>query len=276
MSDQGRADQELVDKLDAVWRSIDELCSTLSEDEWTRPTDCPGWSVQDNLSHLGGNEAMLFLGRAAPDHELPADLPHIRNETGRINEVQVDYRRAWPGAKVLEEFREITAERLKALRSSTTEDFDKESWTPAGAGTVRDFVAIRLFDAWVHEQDMRRALGRPGDLTGPVAEHALGRIRMALGFVVGKQAAAPQGSTVVFELTGPIAATIPIAVEGRARELDEAPADPTVRITTDFETFSAVGCGRWDPSRTLDDGLVRVDGDEALGRRIVESMNFMR
>jgi hypothetical protein len=27
---------------------------------------------------------------------------------------------------------------------------------------------IRIFDCWVHEQDMRRATGRPGHLTGPV------------------------------------------------------------------------------------------------------------
>ncbi|MGA1698728.1 MAG: maleylpyruvate isomerase N-terminal domain-containing protein, partial [Ilumatobacteraceae bacterium] len=39
--------------------SITQLCEGLSKSEWKTPTDCPGWSVQDNLSHLIGIERML-------------------------------------------------------------------------------------------------------------------------------------------------------------------------------------------------------------------------
>ena len=63
-------DQELVDIMERVWQSIAGLCSPFTERDWKTPTDCPGWSVQDQLSHLAGSECRL-LGRPAPDHTPP-------------------------------------------------------------------------------------------------------------------------------------------------------------------------------------------------------------
>jgi uncharacterized protein (TIGR03083 family) len=133
-----------------------------------------------------------------------------------------------------------------------------------------------MFDSWVHEQDMRRAVGKPGDLDSPVASAALERVIDALPFVVGKKAGAPDGTTVVFDLTGPLAQKVSIAVEnGRAKLVDEAPSDPDVRIVTDTETIGRLGCGRIDPAATLDNGSVTIEGDTALGSRIVEESNFL-
>ena len=60
--------------------------------EWEKTTDCPGWSVKDNLSHIIGTEATI-LGRPAPDHD-PGEKPWIRNPVGAGNEIHVDYRRS--------------------------------------------------------------------------------------------------------------------------------------------------------------------------------------
>ncbi len=60
-------DKELVDNLERAWASIAQLCSELQESQWKTGTDCPGWSVQDQVSHLAGTESRL-LGRPAPDH----------------------------------------------------------------------------------------------------------------------------------------------------------------------------------------------------------------
>lgn len=268
------SEQELVDKMTRVWRSIAELCSNLTEPEWKTPTDCPGWSVQDQLSHLAGSESWL-LGRQTPDHT-PTDLSHVKNEGGKRNEMVVDWRRSWPGAKVLEEFQEVTSERLGVLRAMSTDDFAAETQTPIGPGTVRDLIQIRIFDAWVHEQDIRRALKRPGDLDGPIAEHSMGRCVLALPFVVGKKAQAADGTIAVFDVTGAAGRTLALGVEGkRAKLLDSAPATPTVRLTMDVETFACLGCGRWDPSKTLEAGKVGIDGDRALGEAIVAHMSFM-
>jgi uncharacterized protein (TIGR03083 family) len=265
---------DVVDLQVQAYEAIDELCSSLTAEEWTRPTECPGWSVQDNLSHITGTESML-LGRPAPEHD-PGTKPWVRNPPGASNEIQVDYRRSWPPEKVLDEYREVTSERTTALRALSDDDLNAESWTPIGPGTVRDLIAVRIMDFWVHEQDIRRAINKPGGLDGPVAKHALGRHASALGFVVGKKAAAPDGTTVVFDITGPVGDTIAIGVEGkRANRLGEIPNKPDVTLTMDLETFNALCTGRWDPQKTLDEGKVTIDGDTDLGRRIVENQNFM-
>ncbi len=267
------SDQVLVDQLGYVWTSLGTLGGTLNEGEWKTPTDVPGWTVQDNLVHVTALEWML-LGRPAPDHTVPDGLPHVKNDVGRTNERFVDSRRGYSGSDALAEFQEVTAERLAQLRGFGADDFGADSFTPVGPGTVRDLLPFRIFDAWVHEQDMRRAVNRPGHLDGPVAEMAMGRLTGALPFVVGKKVAPPDGTTVVVDLGSPLGGTYGVVVEGRARFLDQPPAQPTVTIRTDGETFARLATGRLDPAAALA-GPVTIEGDEALGRRVVEELNIL-
>lgn len=268
------SDQEIVDKLERVWGSIAALCEPFSEREWKLATDCPKWSVQDHVAHIVGTESRL-AGRPVPDHT-PQDMAHVHNDIGRGNEVWVDFLRRRSGADVLAAFREVTAARLQRLRGMSADDFSEPTQTPVGPGTVRDFMVIRIFDCWVHEQDVRRAAGRPGHLEGPVVVHSMDRMARAMPFVVGKKAAASDGTTVVFDIAGPAGRTLPIGVEGgRANFLDAAPANPDVRLTMDVETFTCLGNGRWQGSQALASGKVRIDGDRALGETIVARMNFM-
>jgi putative sterol carrier protein len=116
---------------------------------------------------------------------------------------------------------------------------------------------------------------RPGDLDGPAADAALARILITMPFVIGKQVAPPEGSTVVFDLSPPLPGRAAVRMEGRARRLDEMPATPTVTVTTDGETFTRLACGRSDPASVLASGAVTFGGDAALGRRVVESLNFL-
>jgi uncharacterized protein (TIGR03083 family) len=267
-------DQELVDLLEFVWGSMADLGADLDVAEWKTATEVPGWSVQDNLAHIAGIEWSL-LGRPAPEHSVPETLPYLKNDVGRANEVFVDSRRPWEGARVLAEFVEVTTERVAGLRAGGPDDFAQESWTPAGMGTVRDLLPFRIFDSWVHEQDMRRAVGRPGGLDTPVADVELDRIMDAMPFVIGKKAAAPDGATVVFALSGPLARTVAIRVEGRAKRLAGVPSDPSATIATDTETFARLGVGRVSPALALADGSVELSGDVELARRVVENLNFL-
>ena len=266
-------DFQLVRNMETVWRSIDGLCSGLTEAQWKTPTDCPGWSVQDQLSHLAGAEASL-LGRPKPDHT-PADTGFVRNDIGRNNEVLVDWRRRLSGSEVLNEFREVTGLRLEVLKALTSPDFDQDTETPIGPGKVRDYLAIRVYDAWVHEQDMRRALGFPGHLDGPVARHGVGRTYMAMPYVVGRKAQAPDGATVLFQVTGSAGWNMSVGMDGgRASEITP-PSEHTVALTMDVETFTCLGCGRWTAERAISANRVDITGDRELGETIVSQMNFM-
>jgi len=121
---------------------------------------------------------------------------------------------------------------------------------------MRDLWHIRLFDAWIPQQDRRCAVKRPGELEGPVAEHAVGRVAMAMPGSAGRP--------VVLRTEG-----------GRARILDEIPVTPTVRLSLDVETFTCLGCGRWNLAAALQPRTVQVTSDTVLGQVIVAQMNMM-
>ena len=262
-----------IDLLDAVWTSIIALGHELGDDDWDRPTDLPGWTVKDNLAHVIGTERMM-QGDATPD-VTPAETAHLRNPIGEMNEQWVESYRALRGPEVLADFERRAAERLAEYRAMTDEQLDEVGPTPVGMAPFREFIAVRVMDSWAHEQDMRRAVGRPGDLVGPAAELSVGRVNRTMPLVVGKRAAAPDGSCVVFAVQGPAGGTVPVVVAGRASIAETVPDDPTVTLTMDVETYAAVAFGRWDADAALSDGRITIGGDEDLGRAVVRAMNFM-
>ncbi len=267
-------DHAHVDRLEEVWSSTARLGDSLSETDWKAPTECPGWSVQDNLAHIIGIESVI-LGRAGPDVvELP-EAPHLKNEIGQSNEVWVEVYRDRSGAEVLEEFRSVTGERLAALRAPDM-DFGADAWTPVGPGTVRDLLPFRVFDSWVHEQDMRRAVGKPGGWDGDAARVSLDRAAGVMPMIVGKKVKPADGTTVVFEIVGPAARDLVVEMEGgRAQLRDEVPLTPTVRIRLSSEAFLRLSAGRGDAEAILGSGTVEIIGDAGLGFTIARSMNFM-
>lgn len=256
-----------IDNLDVTWRSVIDLCETLSEEEWKRPTGCPGWSVQDNVAHLVDYEARA-LGRPAPEGDA-VSLPHTKNALGESNEIGVEHRRSRSGAEVLGELREATAARSAQLHALTAEDMQREVITPAGPGTVADMVRLRVMDTWSHEQDIRRAVGRPGHDRGPAVEDAVSYFAGFLPLLVGKRAAPPDGTVVVFEIGDVHRCAVEMS-NGRAGLRDVEGADPTVRLIMPPATFAALVGGRSD---TSDD--VTIEGDADLGRRIVDVLAFM-
>jgi uncharacterized protein (TIGR03083 family) len=269
--------EPLVLRLDEVWTDIAELCAGLTAEQWSAPTECPGWTVFDNVAHMIGTERMLAGEQPSDAGPDVSGSPHVRNDIGKANEQWIGTYRGWDGPKLLDEFRAVTGRRLDALRAMTDEQWSAEGFTPEGPGPYRQFMAIRVFDCWYHDEDIREALGRPGFLEGPVADLSLERIPpKGLGYIVGKKAGAPAGSTVAFVIEGApeIVAAISVPPEGRAVLLDAVPDTPTVRVTMDRRTFARLAGGRWTGDYARANGVVRVDGERGLGDRVVDNMAF--
>ena len=95
-----------------------------------------------------------------------------------------------------------------------------------------------------------------------------------MGFVVGKLGGAPDGSRVSIELTGPMGRTINVAVEGRGKHVDDfGDEDPTATIRLDALLFTRLA-GRNTPLAQHADAI-GYGGDEAVGRRVVEHLNYV-
>lgn len=264
----------LTAQLDEVWASLADLGSGLDDADWDRATACPGWAVSAQYAHVIGTESML-LGRPRPEVD-PGQQGHVRNDIGAFNEVWIAALATVPRSEVLARFAEVTAARRTALAAMNEDDFSAPSWTPVGPADYRRYMRIRVFDCWVHEQDVRAAVGRPGHGAGPVAEQAVDEIAGALGYIVGKRAGAPDGSSVTFELTGPVSRALHVSVQGRAAVVDELPGTPTVSISLGSEAFTRLACGRIEPEAVLGGvlGGVRLSGDLELGARVVSSLAY--
>jgi uncharacterized protein (TIGR03083 family) len=258
--------------LDDVWARLDALLSGLSDDDWQRPTSLPGWNVQAIAAHLIGTESML-LGVGAPDLMVSeATHPHVRNDIGKFNEAWVHTLAAEPPAVVLARFRDDVAKRKEALNAMTQEAWDTVGFTPAGQDTYGRFMQIRVFDQWMHELDIRDAIGVGGGDEGPAAEVGLDEMATAMGYVVGKKAGAPQGSRVHIELTGPAARAIDVEVAERAAVVDELSGPPTLTVTMPAGVFARLAGGRADPSTLR--SQITVDGDVELGERLIANLAY--
>jgi uncharacterized protein (TIGR03083 family) len=267
------AKDPLVDALVTEWRSIADLLASLDDAQWDTPTSLPGWTVRDVAAHLIGTESML-AGQDRPGEPLPEGQrpPHVKNDIGAFNEQWVAALRHEAPVVVLDRFRAITAEREQALRSMGQEEFDAPSWTPAGQATYGRFMQIRLFDCWLHEQDIRDAVGRPGHDVGPCAEGSIEEVVRALGFLVGKRAGAPPGSRVTIELTGGVERSLHVAVDERAAVVDTLDGPATVVLRMPSDLFIRLAGGRVDPAEHLDE--IAIDGDAELGRRVATTLAY--
>jgi uncharacterized protein (TIGR03083 family) len=268
---------EVLSGLFAVWDDIDALLDGLSETEWRAATPLPGWCVQAVVSHIIGTESFL-AGIAAPQPDVDvAALDHVRNDIGVMNECWVRHLSAESGAGVLERFRTITNSRRTALTSLPEEEWNAVTPTPVGLESYGRFMRVRVFDCWMHEQDMREGLSRPSsdnELDGVAAQLALDEIAATMGYVVGKLAKVPDGSRILFELTGPLARRIHVSVDGRAQLVDDFDGqEPTATIRLDGLQFTRLSGGRPMSSARAQD--IELGGDKDVAGRVVAHLNFV-
>ncbi|WP_305094551.1 maleylpyruvate isomerase family mycothiol-dependent enzyme [Prescottella sp. R16] len=264
---------EVVDALTEQWSVLGDLLATVDGDAWMTPTALPGWTVRDVVAHLIGTESMLD-GVPTPTTALNVrSLPHVRNDIGALNERWVESLRAHDGAQVLARFREITGRRAAALRAMRDDDFAAPADTPVGPATYGRFMRIRLFDCWIHEHDIRDALGGPaGDEGGARGALAFAEIEGALGYIVGRLGRAPDGARISCALSGPLERTLHIEVSGRAAVVPQLPGPATSTIAMDSRLFTRLATGRTTAAEHA--GAIEFGGDEAVGRRIVEHLAF--
>lgn len=271
----GQAPEE-VRHLIQQWKRLDELLAGLKRDDWTAPTALPGWSVRDVVAHVAGTEHML-AGESVPDIELPASTRgYVRNPIAELNEKFVQEARPLAIEDAFEDFRDVVTERTEQLSEMTAADLEADTDSPVGRVPYRRFMGVRVFDCWVHEDDIRQAIGMQHHLGGDTGRFAVGEIVRALPRIVGKKAGAPDGARVRFRVTGEAGTDLPLAtdvvVDGRAALADvDDTAQPTVELVFDTPTFVRAATGRI----TAEPGSgVEVSGDEDLGRAILASLAF--
>lgn len=266
------SDRERLAGYIATWQracaDLVALTRDLSEEEGDLPTDLPGWTVRDNVAHTAHLEAVLA---GAPEEEVEVtDTAHLTAVTGRYTEQGVLARRDRTLAALADEIEQAVAARTAALEADPPTDGNAPPpRTPGGvAWSTEVLLRNRPLDVWMHEQDVRRAVGRPGGWDSPAAAHTLAIFAGSLPMLVGKRLAPPAGTVVRLQVPDAgVDRAVQVGADGRAVT---APAgvEPTATVTLSPEAFVVLSGGRRDPDAVT----VTITGDEKLGRRLLDVM----
>jgi uncharacterized protein (TIGR03083 family) len=260
------APEELLAQLREAHRQVFDGCmdavAGLDEAGWATPTGCPGWDVHDQLAHVIGVERAM-LGDPADEVMLP-ELSHVRNDFGRSIEVAVQARRGRPGAALVGEARETFTRRLAALDAMDPAALSAELAGPAGmVFKGSQMLRTRVFDLTSHEQDIRRALARPGDTTGPHVDIAVEQVLRAWARHLPRRIGAD--GVLEVRVTGrpPVLVSF---VDGAIHRDEHTASPPTATIHLDVAELLAVGGGRTDAPAPA---AVPIDGDRTWAERVL-------
>lgn len=234
----------------------------LRSEDADRITDLPGWSVRDVVAHLVHLEEVLADGSETARADGPKGLSAEYTQAG------VDALRDVPLPDLLARLRAAVDRRSAQLEVLPEDPNALAPSTPSGTPWSWDtLLRNRVIDAWMHEQDLRRAIGRSGNLDSPGAHVTVQSFRAALPFVIGKRAGAPAGHPVGVVVTGqiPFSRTVAVDDDGRAGDTD---ADPKTTLTMDTESFAILGGGRRKPGQVP----VTVEGDSELAHRVLTGL----
>jgi uncharacterized protein (TIGR03083 family) len=267
MTDQER----LADYIDVWWQAINDFTELLEEvpaDQWSAPTDLPGWDVKACASHTAHLEGILA---GAPEETAEVgEPPHVTGFMGLYTEIGVVNRRDATPDAIINELREAATSRHTALLADPPTDGQAKPKTIFGGvpWNWETLLRNRPLDVWMHEQDVRRAVGRPGGMDSTPAIHTANYLAETLGFILAKRVGAAPGTTAVLEIIGHEPFAYKVNDAGRGERLSAAPDAPTVTLRMDRESFVIQAGGR----RAPEPGAITIEGDDALGRQILDSL----
>ena len=269
----------LIDALDQTVQSVIDLGFGCRDQDFDLPTHCPGWTVKDQISHVVGLEK-AFAGIRAEAVHVP-DYQHLRHDEGRDIEREVEARRGRTGREVVAELADFHPERIASLRESPAELDTVVGGLLGEETTLGQMLRMRIIDTWCHEQDIRNALDRPGNLDTPAAAVYTEAVLPALPRIVSRVAGIGAGHAVVVDVTGPVVAREGARVitgkderpygealfSGHHRPDGEEQLDVTsIHLTTDALTRRAAG------RRSTDEIHYTVNGDAEIARRVLDAL----
>ncbi|MDA2803315.1 maleylpyruvate isomerase family mycothiol-dependent enzyme [Nocardiopsis suaedae] len=227
-----------------------DLLADLDRDEWSAPTVCPGWDVHDVAAHVlhdytrrlsGGRDG--HRGPPFAQGEALADFIH------RTNGEFVAVARHFSPELMVDQIAHLGPQ-LDALWAGTDLDGPADldiPWAsdarpaPAWLDLAREYTEF-----WVHQQQIRDAVGRPGadgpDLAGPVTDAFTRALPKALAGLER-----PDGTSVEIEVQGAAGGVWTVAADqgrwgiGRGHAPD--PAARVVIAQDDFWRLATRGIG---------------------------------
>jgi uncharacterized protein (TIGR03083 family) len=166
------------DEVDALAAQLDDLIAlvgVLSEEDFGRPTRCPGWSLSELVAHCEGMLVRLVGENAQPVHgeaeidrvgyyRYNPDGPREGEDPDKtfsevIRDRVIDEVGGRTGDELRTSIEHAVEGALQGVREIPAERVIKRSGHPRP--TFGEFVATRSLEFGVHTMDIAQAVGRP-------------------------------------------------------------------------------------------------------------------
>ncbi|WP_175584395.1 maleylpyruvate isomerase family mycothiol-dependent enzyme [Nocardia cyriacigeorgica] len=237
-----------------------DLLRSLDVDDWSKPTVCPGWDVHDVTAHIVNDYLRRISGSRdeyggavfEDDDTLPTYLARINGEFVRA------MRQCSP--HVLIDLLAHLGPQLDLVWTETDLAGPAHldvSWVGPHTSPAWLDIAREYTEFWVHQQQIRDAVSRPGsdevEMIRPVLVTFLHALPFALRDVVR-----PQGTAVRVELTGPAGGCWMAVSDGAGWDLvSESVRRSAASVRMDQDTLWRLG----SRGISIDEARRRVDID---------------
>ena len=252
-------------------RATLSLLRTLDAGQFDTPTALPGWRVREVVAHLISTDQAAVTGAILPAVFLSKNTDKVES----WNERQVP---KWANRPIRDLMMALDRWGRRFARFAGA--FPAVAYRPRvpspwGRGPLGIYLWVRVYDEWIHRQDIRRALGMPDEDVDlePASEFLL----TAIGLQTIHQLDGATGR-LVLELEGVALpewnfdlATKEFGPNG-SQPVD---ADGATRIVAPAAAFimGAAGRDRFDDLRSR--GSLRVEGDEQLAARFFSRLRIV-
>ena len=243
------------------------LVRPLSEDELSTPTHLPGWRVREVLAHLATTDRASVTGTI-----LGQVFAGSTDRVERWNDRQVEGWRGRDGTDLIEALDTWGRRFLRFARLIPAAVYRLPIPTMFGGAPGGMLVWARAYDEWVHRQDIRRALRKPDEEPDPTMPAQF--LLRAIGVSTMRRVRNERGR-VAIRLEG---ARGPAWIYDLGRRtgwpmLGDVAADATVTAPAAAFMMAAADRDRFDD--LIDDGRIKVEGDEDVARRFLAKIRIV-
>lgn len=250
------------------------LLRGLAPEDWSRPTACALWSVRDVAAHLlDGNVRRLSFQR----DRLPLLAPETEIESyddlvAFLNQLNAEWVRAAKriSPALLIELLGFTDAKVQALFESL--DPRAPAMLPvawAGEETSQNWfdLAREYTEKWLHQQQIRDAVERPGLTSRRWFYPVLDTFMRALPHLY-RDAEADEGASLAFRIKGEAGGWWSLLLrDGSWRLFHGEAAAPLALATLDQDDAWRLFTKSLDPETAR--GRARIEGDEELGAKML-------
>ncbi len=258
--------------LASVARSIDEVkqvITSLTDEEWTRPSGCSGWTVRDLVAHMSSNYKEMV--EPSPPPPEPLDLP-----AERLMDLLVDLRDGWTHEQIRDEYLQYCDGAFSGLTALQDEPLASTviPLVDLGSYPMHQIADAYAFDHYCHLRIDLLAPHGPIERDLPPADDALA------GPVVGWMLAGlPQmqpglheqlTGRIRLQLDGPGGGSWDLSRDGDAIVVGAPDGDAEAVVTSTAHDFVL-----WGTVRTSWRDACTVEGNEAVAATFLDALNIV-